>query len=157
MPAPAAAEQPEEAPPLFEQLRISEKAALAEDELSDDDEHFGGSELPTYQRNAVEPEPLDMDDESPPPYTEEELAERMSMMNFPPPPSFSEAPPRLQCPVIIPQRRPGMKIRGFVRAYAPVLADYDVSQATFLKFLKDFHVASQVCLKPESISSTSNP
>jgi hypothetical protein len=51
---------------------------------------------------------------------------------------------RLPCPVIIPQRRPGFKERGFVRAYAPVLADSGVSQDVFTKFLDDFDKASRV-------------
>lgn len=51
---------------------------------------------------------------------------------------------RLPCPVIIPQRRPRTKGRGFVRAYAPVLADCGIDQDTFLEFLKTFHKASQV-------------
>ncbi len=57
---------------------------------------------------------------------------------------------RLPCPVIIPQRRPRTKSRGFVRAYAPVLADCGIGQDTFLEFLKTFHRASQVN-KPSSI------
>jgi len=50
---------------------------------------------------------------------------------------------KLPCPVIIPQRRPKDKGRGFVRAYAPVLNDSGVDQATFLQFLKSFHQASK--------------
>lgn len=50
---------------------------------------------------------------------------------------------RLPCPVIIPQRRPRQKTRGFVRAYAPVLNDCGIDQDTFLRFLKSFHQASQ--------------
>jgi hypothetical protein len=49
----------------------------------------------------------------------------------------------LPLPVIIPQRRPRNKSRGFVRAYAPVLEDVGIPQETFLKFLKNFHKASQ--------------
>ncbi|KAJ5103601.1 hypothetical protein N7532_004130 [Penicillium argentinense] len=41
-----------------------------------------------------------------------------------PPPQESQ---RLQCPVIIPQARPRARDRGFVRAYAPVLADSGIS------------------------------
>ena len=59
-------------------------------------------------------------------------------------PAPSHASGRLPCPVIIPQRRPRTKSRGFVRAYAPVLADCDIDQDTFLEFLKTFHKASQV-------------
>ncbi|KAK5123398.1 hypothetical protein LTR85_002830 [Meristemomyces frigidus] len=49
----------------------------------------------------------------------------------------------LTCPVILPQRRPRKKTRGFVRAYAPVLADSGIDQDTFLSFLKNFHKSSQ--------------
>ncbi|MCJ1478673.1 hypothetical protein MMC13_007354 [Lambiella insularis] len=49
----------------------------------------------------------------------------------------------LPCPVIIPQRRPRDKTRGFVRAYAPVLADCDIDQPTFMDFLKTIHLASK--------------
>ena len=46
---------------------------------------------------------------------------------------------RLPAPVIVPQRRPDMRSRGFVRAYAPALNDCGVDQATFLDFLEGFH------------------
>jgi hypothetical protein len=50
---------------------------------------------------------------------------------------------KLPLPVILPQRRPREKSRGFVRAYAPVLNDTGIDQATFLRFLKAFHAGSQ--------------
>ena len=50
---------------------------------------------------------------------------------------------RLLYPVILPQRRPGTKARGFVRAYAPVLESAGIDQEMFLNFLKDFHKAAQ--------------
>ncbi|EPE10962.1 fad binding domain protein [Ophiostoma piceae UAMH 11346] len=51
---------------------------------------------------------------------------------------------RLPCPVIIPQRRPRNKSRGFVRAYAPVLGECaGIDQDVFLRFLKDWHQASK--------------
>ncbi|PLN85050.1 hypothetical protein BDW42DRAFT_191133 [Aspergillus taichungensis] len=43
---------------------------------------------------------------------------------------------RLPCPVILPQRRPGNRQRGFVKAYAPILEDVGISQAMFLDFLE---------------------
>ncbi|KAK0270634.1 hypothetical protein LTR35_010842 [Friedmanniomyces endolithicus] len=49
----------------------------------------------------------------------------------------------LPLPVIIPQRRPRNKTRGFVRAYAPVLADSGIDQATFLSVLDSFYKSSQ--------------
>ena len=61
-----------------------------------------------------------------------------------PPPSYAQATGSLPCPVIIPQRRPRAKGRGFVRAYAPVLNDCGIDQNTFLSFLKSFHMASKV-------------
>ena len=50
----------------------------------------------------------------------------------------------LECPVIIPQRRPHTKARGFVRAYAPVLEDAGIDQDTWIEFLKIFHKSQQV-------------
>jgi hypothetical protein len=63
-----------------------------------------------------------------------------------PPPPYSETPTlgRLQCPVVLPQKRPQSKDRGFVRAYAPMLADCGIDQATFLEFLDDFDKSTQV-------------
>ncbi|KAI6909417.1 hypothetical protein D0869_03447 [Hortaea werneckii] len=49
----------------------------------------------------------------------------------------------LPYPVILPQRRPRKKARGFVRAYAPVLDDCGIDQETFLKFLDNFQKSSQ--------------
>jgi hypothetical protein len=60
---------------------------------------------------------------------------------------------RIPCPVIIPQRRPGDKDRGFVHAYAPVLAECGIGQDTFLGFLDAFHKASQVCTHSFPVSS----
>ncbi|KAB8290187.1 hypothetical protein EYC80_011056 [Monilinia laxa] len=60
-----------------------------------------------------------------------------------PPPANSDTKPKLPCPVILPQRRPGNKKRGFIRAYAPVLEDCEIDQATFLDFLKTFYLASK--------------
>ncbi|KAF7191298.1 Burnettramic acids biosynthesis cluster protein E [Pseudocercospora fuligena] len=58
-------------------------------------------------------------------------------------PSSSRPQKPLPCPVIIPQRRPRKKSRGFVRAYAPVLQNAGIDQDTFLAFLKNFHKSSQ--------------
>lgn len=51
---------------------------------------------------------------------------------------------RLPCPVIIPQRRPGTHGRGFVQAYAPVLAECGIDQTTFLMFLQAFEESVKV-------------
>lgn len=55
-----------------------------------------------------------------------------------PPPSYQQAVGRLPCSVIIPQRRPQNKTRGFVRAYAPVLEECGIDEATFMDFHEGF-------------------
>lgn len=62
---------------------------------------------------------------------------------------------RLPCPVIIPQRRPGNKSRGFVRAYAPVMEGCGVKQDIFLKFQDDWVTASKVILLHSSYTDFS--
>lgn len=49
----------------------------------------------------------------------------------------------LPAPVIIPQRRPNARSRGFVNAYAPALMDCGIDQETFLKFLDGFRAESE--------------
>ncbi|KIW24879.1 uncharacterized protein PV07_10566 [Cladophialophora immunda] len=47
-------------------------------------------------------------------------------------------------PVILPQRRPHDKTRGFLRAHAPNLGTYkDIDETAFLAFLKELHKSSQ--------------
>lgn len=60
-----------------------------------------------------------------------------------PPPPYSEQQPGgiLSMPVIIPQRRPESHTRGFVRAYAPILADAGIDEQTWLDFLDGFEKA----------------
>ena len=59
------------------------------------------------------------------------------------PDAFREYKP-LPCPVILPQRRPKAKERGFVRAYAPVLDGCSgIDQKTFMDFLNAFDKASK--------------
>lgn len=46
--------------------------------------------------------------------------------------------------VVIPQRRPGTRARGFVQAYAPVLGENKgIDQETFLEFLRDLDKSSK--------------
>ncbi|KAB8070022.1 hypothetical protein BDV29DRAFT_181698 [Aspergillus leporis] len=53
------------------------------------------------------------------------------------------APPRLPYPVVIPQRRPGNKERGFVKAYAPALEQYGISHDAFLDLIRACNKAIQ--------------
>ena len=60
------------------------------------------------------------------------------------PPDYSKeaATARLPLPIILPQRRPKDRSRGFVRAYAPDLQLCGIDQETFLDFLETFNKAS---------------
>jgi hypothetical protein len=49
----------------------------------------------------------------------------------------------LPLPVILPQRRPKDRSRGFIRAYAPDLAVCGIDQPMFLDFIETFNEASQ--------------
>ena len=74
---------------------------------------------------------------------------------------YAEIPPsipsgRLSCPVIIPQRRPEDKSRGWLRAYAPALMECGIDQAEFISFIESFNEASKVRTPyPQSIARTS--
>lgn len=50
---------------------------------------------------------------------------------------------QLSYPIIIPQRRPGSKARGWVRAYPPDLEGFGMDQNTFTQFLQNFENAQE--------------
>ena len=62
-----------------------------------------------------------------------------------PPPAYSELgnAQKLPLPVILAQRRPKDRSRGFIRAYAPELETCGIDQAMFFDFLQTFEKASQ--------------
>jgi hypothetical protein len=49
---------------------------------------------------------------------------------------------RLQTPVLLTQRRPGTRTRGFIRAYAPCLNAVGIDQATFLSLIDAINAAT---------------
>lgn len=61
---------------------------------------------------------------------------------------------RLSRVVVIPQRRPGDRARGFVRAYAPDLLRCGISQETFLQFIDGLKksVASNAAVEAVNIA-----
>ena len=69
----------------------------------------------------------------------ENLGDRF-ILNHPPPPYPQRG--NLALPVVIPQRRPKDRARGFVRAYAPILENAGIDQATWLEFLDTFQKSS---------------
>jgi hypothetical protein len=61
-----------------------------------------------------------------------------------PEPTASIVPPSLlKYPVILPQRRPKRRYRGFVRAYAPDLEACGIDQPTFMAFLDEFDKSTE--------------
>lgn len=52
---------------------------------------------------------------------------------FPPPEEGTEVP-KISMPIILPQRRPGSRLRGFVHAYAPVLEEAGITMEAFMSF-----------------------
>ena len=97
----------------------------AEDELEDD---WALDEAQDELRSPIE--------ENGPPTTGDDF------LSHHPPPGYSEQAPRerqrLPFPIVIPQRRPKDRSRGFIRAYAPVLENCGIDQATWLEFLDSF-------------------
>lgn len=71
---------------------------------------------------------------------QERLAEGVLKLAAP----ASASTKRIPYPVILPQRRPRDKGRGFVRAYAPVLENCGIPQNAFMTFLKNWEEASKV-------------
>jgi hypothetical protein len=49
---------------------------------------------------------------------------------------------RLTLPIVIPQRRPKDRTRGFIRAYAPELMNNDIDETMFLDFIQTLELAS---------------
>lgn len=64
------------------------------------------------------------------------------MAKYPVPEHIEEAG-KMGLPVVLPQRRPKDRNRGFIRAYAPVLQTKGIDQETFLEFIETFENASQ--------------
>ncbi|KAJ9287365.1 hypothetical protein DTO021C3_5056 [Paecilomyces variotii] len=85
--------------------------------------------------------------QEPPPYSmsEEQLPQLAEsfLQNHSSPPLQRTQPPNLPLPVLITQRRPGKRSRGFIRAYAPLLNDVGIDQATFLDFIDNLNKAVQ--------------
>ncbi|KAI0474187.1 hypothetical protein GGR56DRAFT_650654 [Xylariaceae sp. FL0804] len=59
-------------------------------------------------------------------------------------PDLPVTPVRLPFPVILPQRRPNDRVRGFIRAYAPDLMRFNIDMPTFMAFLKGLDKAMEM-------------
>lgn len=80
---------------------------------------------------------------------EEGLAHRFASAYPAPPPysaiQYGNGPyrPQLSAPVLLPQRRPRNRERGFIRAYAPALNECGIDQDMFIEFLNTAEKACQ--------------
>ncbi|OCL03483.1 hypothetical protein AOQ84DRAFT_325915 [Glonium stellatum] len=128
----------EDAPPVYAELPADQASELI----------AAGRAVPAEQRQEDDEEAWQLDDAveeaDPQAYAEvsdkDVKAELMCVLVRLPPPNLAY---RLPCPVILPQRRPRAKARGFVRAYAPVLEGCGIDQDGFLVFLNTFDKASE--------------
>lgn len=68
----------------------------------------------------------------------DQIINKFVAKHAPPPHSNQRQDGNLALPVILPQRRPESRHRGFVRAYAPILQDCNIDQETWLEFLDGF-------------------
>ncbi|KAL8827650.1 MAG: hypothetical protein Q9170_006926 [Blastenia crenularia] len=75
-------------------------------------------------------------------YTIESLCKSTLAKCLPIAPSATITP--LFYPVILPQRRPGTRERGFIQAYAPTLESKSLPQDAFLTFLTNLYESTQV-------------
>ncbi|KAJ5682985.1 hypothetical protein N7462_006150 [Penicillium macrosclerotiorum] len=88
------------------------------------------------------------DDNAPESADEASLAQRF-ISTYPAPPPYlpsEELRPlqgRLAAPVVLPQRRPKNRDRGFIRAYAPALDACGINQAMFMDFINTAEKACQ--------------
>lgn len=85
-----------------------------------------------------------------PEYSETEQAVEEAVHRFasdyPPPaytPNDATPMPQLRAPILLPQRRPKSRKRGFIRAYAPDLAAFSIDQPMFFEFLDTAEKACQ--------------
>jgi hypothetical protein len=116
----------------------------AQDELMSVKSSNSNSSLP--------PEPASKRDQINPTKITDAFIRRHPLSNTPPIPATEpgpngethnvQGPSKLPLPVILPQRRPKARARGFIRAYAPDLAIKDIDQETFLDFIETFNQAS---------------
>lgn len=124
-----------------DQRDLKENHEVEEDEDDSDEEHDEAD----WDLDDAVGENTDL--QSPPEYSEVDVDQIVrNFVNEHPMPSSASPTALLPCPVIIPQRRPRNKSRGFIRAYAPVLNDCGITRVVFMDFLKSFHQASNASI-----------
>ncbi|KAI7781970.1 hypothetical protein LA080_014035 [Diaporthe eres] len=114
---------PDEAETQEELLTQVDEVAWALDEVQDDISTSNGQTLPLDHSPLGSPKLAD------------------SFLQSHPPAKNPVASGRLELPVVITQRRPKARTRGFIRAYAPILQNVEIDQDTFLDFIDQLNKA----------------
>ncbi|OOQ86450.1 hypothetical protein PEBR_21418 [Penicillium brasilianum] len=90
------------------------------------------------------------ENDRPPEYVDQERLAHAFASTYPAPPPYSTiydgsrpSLPQLSAPVVLPQRRPKNRDRGFIRAYAPTLNECGIDQEMFIDFLNTAEKACQ--------------
>lgn len=113
-------------------------AADGERELEEGDEEQW--DLDDAQDELIEREPVNPKNR---PFTPDPKKIAQYFIDDYPVPQGMRSHGKLALPVVLPQRRPKDRSRGFIRAYAPELMNAGINEAMFLDFLETFNVASQ--------------
>ncbi|KAF2500772.1 hypothetical protein BU16DRAFT_502823 [Lophium mytilinum] len=137
-PAASPFESPSDDPPVYAELPPDEAKTLI----------ASGGAIPVERHEDDDEKDWDLDDaaEEGDPESEQRTQKEtndafaLALARLPPP----DLTKRLPCAVILPQRRPRAKARGFVKAYAPVLQETGIDQAAFLSFLDAWEKGSKV-------------
>ena len=143
-------ETDEQPPPPYSGIEAEENAGESDeanwqlDDAVDEEERENESdEHPIEPSNSAKPGSIPSSKEGRQHYVDNIVHAFLAKYSTLQPPGSTDATGQLPCPVIIPQRRPHDKKRGFVRAYAPVLQPCGIDQEAFLAFLKAMHQSSK--------------
>lgn len=109
----------------------------------DDAQHdlMSGHSLAPYEHSTIHGSSVQSHESKP--QDEKKTISAFISRHPPPPPSYSGGTPKLPLPVVLPQRRPKDKSRGFIRAYPPALQEVGIDQAMFLDFIETFDKSTQ--------------
>ena len=128
---------PEEKDNPHHNVQTSEEPPLYEDTVDDSEQDL------EIEWNLDDAQDELLDDSGKHPVSDTSELEDEFLRNHPPPEYVKDTPiGKLLLPVVLPQRRPKDRSRGFIRAYAPVLENCGIDQATWLAFLDTFQKSS---------------
>lgn len=129
-------------PPERGVIPVGESGSEGSTDSDDDDGHFEGEDRDEAYWQLDDMQAEDPSGENEDAENNDQLASAF-LRDHPLAETPNRPTGRLPLPVILPQRRPADRKRGFIRAYAPALEECGIDQETFLDFLKTFHRMSQ--------------